>query len=856
MRETPAEPIVRPNTIRQTLLLDFLAVVVAYAVACTVAAELSLPPFFTSVIWLPAGLAFGIVYVRGYRTLPGLFVGAILGLLTRVVDWSMPNHLAPGVTLAQTVGGVLLESVIVVGHAALGTWLVRRFVRDRSLTTTSSAALFLLLAGPVSCLVGSVLGPPAMVLRSITYPDFNGIASVAFGFFNGDGLGVLLVAPIVAYLAGPSDVWRGRGLPILLTSIATMVTLVVLHAVLMDVESRRVAQQFETGNDRYVRRAEAAIDGLSEDLDSIARARAAGLQDPTRLPDAAPWLGDVHAWSRSQLDRDSWHLLDESASSPLPDSTLADRALRTDDLAAAVAVDDQLQALVYRTVDLNGVVATASASVDLRELLLAASDGHLLDDAGVAASGGDTDEWHAVGGEHERFLVDSRIDPGAIVQPTRASTVDRATMAVGDARIRLAFGPSVRYLRQSTIFLAMIPISIASMLLAIATGTLALVLTGRAQRLEAIVAARTEQLARSEREYRSVVDSVAEVIFRIDAADVVQFVSRSWFDTVAHEPLQPEGHDITEFIDPLDHDVLHDAIDRVRAASSDLPEVVDVRVSADPGRVLQARLRHDPHDDAIVGTFVDPAPERRLAAARSQFVSLVSHEFRTPVTVIAGSIDTIEQREHDALPEIARRLLPVMRSATRRLLRLVEDLLLAARMDAGTMTFEQARVDLVGVLSTCLDVASGDVAQADLQLQADLPDAPVHVLGDGERLGQLVDNLVSNAIKFSPAGTAITVRLSTDRHAGAAVITVRDHGIGIDPADAEHLFERFWRSSAGARTASGTGLGLAICRQIADAHGGSIHVVPVGDDDGGSCFEVRLPLTDDGAAVTQPSAAP
>ena len=429
------------------------------------------------------------------------------------------------------------------------------------------------------------------------------------------------------------------------------------------------------------------------------------------------------------------------------------------------------------------------------------------------------------------------------------TTVDRATLDIADSQLKLAFGPSVHYLRQQTIFLAMIPISIASMLLAIATGTLVLALTGRARQLETVVAARTEQLARSEHRYRSIVDSVAEVIFRTDLDGTVQFVSRSWFDVVAADPLDPEGMPLYEFLEAADHDVLRDAIDRVRGTSSNEPDVVDVRCVNDPNRWLQARLRHDPIDDAIVGTLVDPTPERRLEEGRRQFVSLVSHEFRTPVTVISGSIDTIEQRELSELPPITRTLLPAMHSATRRLLRLVEDLLLAARMDAGTMSFERADVDLAGVLATCRDVAAADAAQAGVSITFDLPDEPVPIVGDGERLGQLVDNLVSNAVKFSPAGTSVEVSLTIAKADGEAVLQVRDHGIGIDPDDAEHLFERFWRSAAGSRAAAGTGLGLAICRQVAEAHGGSIRLVPV-TSGSGSCFEVRLPLAGRAATST------
>lgn len=249
-------------------------------------------------------------------------------------------------------------------------------------------------------------------------------------------------------------------------------------------------------------------------------------------------------------------------------------------------------------------------------------------------------------------------------------------------------------------------------------------------------------------------------------------------------------------------------------------------------------MRREEHEETITGTIRDTTARHELESAREQFVSMVSHEFRTPVTVISGAVETIQDRERDALPPIAGALLPSMRSASARLLRLVDDMLLAARADAGTLSFQFRRFDLVDVVRACSARAAADAELAELGFELELDPGPLELEGDAERIAQLVDNLLSNAIKYtSPPGS---IRLSLSRRPGDAVIEVSDDGLGISTEDQDHLFDRFWRSSAGASHASGTGLGLSISRQIAEAHGGTIGVrSEVGQ---GSTFTVRLPL--------------
>jgi two-component system, OmpR family, phosphate regulon sensor histidine kinase PhoR len=235
--------------------------------------------------------------------------------------------------------------------------------------------------------------------------------------------------------------------------------------------------------------------------------------------------------------------------------------------------------------------------------------------------------------------------------------------------------------------------------------------------------------------------------------------------------------------------------------------------------------------------------ERRRAAADAQrlkdeFFALVSHELRTPLTSIVGYLELLIEEEAGEISPDQRRFLGVIERNARRLQRLVGDLLFAAQVEAGTLSLDRESVDLEEVVREAVATGRPRADRAQVELVADTGDVPP-VEGDPDRLGQVVDNLVSNAIKFTPAGGRITVRLC--RQDGRARIEVQDTGIGIPAAEQARLFERFYRaSSATERSIPGIGLGLSISRAIAEAHGGAI--VFESQEGSGTTFTVELPI--------------
>jgi two-component system, OmpR family, sensor kinase len=233
--------------------------------------------------------------------------------------------------------------------------------------------------------------------------------------------------------------------------------------------------------------------------------------------------------------------------------------------------------------------------------------------------------------------------------------------------------------------------------------------------------------------------------------------------------------------------------------------------------------------------------ERRLR----QFLTDASHELRTPLTSIQGFAELFRLSGEDArvdLPTILRRI----EEESGRMRVLVEDLLLLARLDQ-TREAERNPVDLA-VLAA--DACSDAVAHApERPVTLDAPE-PVVVSGDEAHLRQAIGNLVTNAVRHTPAGTAIEVTASLV--GGAAVVTVRDHGGGLDSDALAHVFDRFWQADT-ARSGAGAGLGLAIVASIAAEHAGTVEAGNAGD--GGAVFTLRLPLDPASRRAPKPSSS-
>ena len=265
-------------------------------------------------------------------------------------------------------------------------------------------------------------------------------------------------------------------------------------------------------------------------------------------------------------------------------------------------------------------------------------------------------------------------------------------------------------------------------------------------------------------------------------------------------------------------------------------------------RATTTTFEHPRYGPVWVAVQQDVTGERRarqataeLERAKSEFLSSVSHELRTPLTSILGYAALLRE-DSEVIPEAGAHIDVIERNA-RRQLRLVEDLLSIARIQTGEFEVHRCPVDLAEVVRLGVEAMRPAATEAGLRLESDCV-PPARVIGDADRLDQVLANLLSNAIKFTPRGGRIEIRLRTTPD--AATLTVTDTGPGIQPQERARLFERLFRGDDVKRLqVSGAGLGLAIARSIVEAHDGTIEAHS-DSEGGGATFELTLPLLEAG----------
>jgi PAS domain S-box-containing protein len=240
----------------------------------------------------------------------------------------------------------------------------------------------------------------------------------------------------------------------------------------------------------------------------------------------------------------------------------------------------------------------------------------------------------------------------------------------------------------------------------------------------------------------------------------------------------------------------------------------------------------------IVGNVRDITKFREAEEAKSTFISVISHELKTPVSVIKGYASTLNREDANWDQATLARGLSVIDEETDKLSELIDNLLDVSRLQIGTFKLDFGRVDLAEMAQTYAEKFR--LQTTEHTIVVDFPaDFPV-VEGDKRRIGQVLSNLLSNAIKYSPDGGTIT--LSGQAVPGGVRVSVSDEGIGLPLAQQEYIFDRFYRAdNALTRETQGAGLGLYIARSIVEAHGG--HIWVESDPGGGTTFHFELPLS-------------
>jgi two-component system, OmpR family, phosphate regulon sensor histidine kinase PhoR len=324
----------------------------------------------------------------------------------------------------------------------------------------------------------------------------------------------------------------------------------------------------------------------------------------------------------------------------------------------------------------------------------------------------------------------------------------------------------------------------------------------------------------------AILRSMVEGVAVIDAHERLVFCNRAFAEIWNLDAEAVEGRPVIEMVRNSDLlGLIRGALRGEEGLRTDIAMgIVQPRnfsVTATPVQALEGALAGDKPSGAVL-VLHDVTELRRLERVRHDFVANVSHEFKTPLTAIQGFAETLLSGALED-PRNNRRFLEIIRDHAARLAVLTDDLLKLARIEAGKLEVQFGPVQLADVIERCVETSQLKATRKRITLEIEVPANLPAVRGDASLLRDVVQNLLDNAIQYTPE--AGRVRVSVAAGPREAVVTVDDTGIGIPLADQERIFERFYRvDAARSREAGGTGLGLSIAKHIVEAHGGRLWV--------------------------------
>jgi len=337
------------------------------------------------------------------------------------------------------------------------------------------------------------------------------------------------------------------------------------------------------------------------------------------------------------------------------------------------------------------------------------------------------------------------------------------------------------------------------------------------------------QISREKRRLDALVDSVADGILILDHNNIVEHSNPAFSRLFGAPPEEIRGKyhkEVLELVKPKNGITLESAEANGWPLFPNASLYIEGDLNRNDGGVLPVGITYAPLLSTegvlmnVIASVRDITRFREAEELKSTFISVISHELKTPVALIKGYVSTLRRDDVTWDRNIIEDSLQVIEEEADRLTELIENLLDASRLQAGVLSINLSDVALDKLTRRIVERFSTQTTQHTFTTEFP-PDFPM-VLADEERMAQVLSNLISNAIKYSPAGGKITISGSSSVE--KITICVSDEGLGIDPRDIPYVFDRFYRADLTSRSTKGAGLGLFLSRAVIEAHEGKIWV--------------------------------
>ena len=761
-------------------VLNVLVLAVAYYIAGKLSLFLAIPPGYTAPVWPPAGIAlFGILHL-GYRAWPGILIGVLMINLGIDTEGHDANSLLQPLLLGGSVG------MGAVAQALAGALLVRRYAGyPNPLVNGRQVVSFVLLAGPVACLISATWGVASLVIAGVI--ESTSVAPNWVAWWVGDTMGVVCLAPVLlVWLAEPRELWSSRRTQVTVPLCIALVIVVSFVIYANDQETRRIKSEFEQRADNLTRILQDKIGGYLDTLYSLSNfygasagftrnefesygsgllARNPGIQ---RLS----WNPVVTDQERKQYEeaarREGYENFEIRETNPQGQLVRAASRREYVPVYFVAPYKENKFAVGY---DL------AAAPRNAAGLRRACDEGRAGATSPVKLLGETQDEWGVV-------LFLPIYQPGSPHDTAEARRRNLSGYFGGAFRLPDLMATSVALLHEPAIGLEIWDDDNNVKLI---------------QRYPATASGKQVPASTTLRKTGTV--AVANRSWRLQFYPTAEFIGlqRSW-----------------QVWSVLFGGLLFTGV---------------------LGAFLLVVSGHSAATERLVKERT--AELEKANKERADFTAMIVHDLRSPLSVIAGVSDTIEQGLLGPLTDEQRRWIARIGKNTTDMTNIISDFLDISKLEAGSFTLARTEVDVHDLATTCIENFIPIAEKKDIKLSNKCDEGLPKLSADPRWLNQIFWNLLSNAIKFTGAGGEITV--GCEKVDGNIKAWVKDTGIGISEVELSGLFRKYHQSETyGTESEQGTGLGLAICKMIVEAHRGNIWVES--QDGLGTTFYFTVPL--------------